>query len=287
MEATALRSAYGAPFLVYGLAGPAGHGKDTTSEILASEVARRAGGSGGLALVGFADALKQLLVHLFACPADPLWADASVKNAPADYDPGALDAALERARGEHFPRLVALFGTEALATRAVVRLDEVFRPEWPVATPRRLLQLFGTEWGRAVRDDVWPMAVRRTAERLTKGELYARRNGFAGFGPEDGGWMAGGAFVPVHGIAIPDVRFFNERVFVRDNLGGHVAWVDATKRLGRNSAIAHKSEPEGPADIGIGPEDVIDNNEGKSALTANIMRWLSSLNVKGVVSAAP
>lgn len=67
-------------------------------------------------------------------------------------------------------------------------------------TPRKALQLLGTEWGRAVYEDIW---VEKTLERA---DATLKCN--VGYDPSDG--SSYGLSEPAGGVVIPDVRFQNE-----------------------------------------------------------------------------
>lgn len=246
---------------VLGVGGNAGHGKDTTGHILSQQR--------GLVPVAFADELKRLVVLFFGVDPATLWGESSLRNQEVRYTDNQLTEAVFTAQYQAFSRLVTLFGSREMADRAVARLVEVFTPVWPVPTPRKLLQLFGTEWGRSVQDDVWLRAVQRTALALQQGASYDPQMGILHA-------RTTGVVAPrPNGIVITDVRFRNEVDFVAEVFGGRSLWVDASKRVARDPALAHGSEPLGPADIGIGPWDVVDNNGGVEALPGQIEATLA------------
>lgn len=99
----------------------------------------------------------------------------------------------------------------------------VFAPghaEKRLASPRTILQVLGTEWGRKLWDEVWLDSVRRTVR------------------DKEGKWV------------IPDARFANEVVYLKQQLGAAVYWLDAERRLGPNTD-PHASEPSRDALIGL------------------------------------
>ena len=91
--------------------------------------------------------------------------------------------------------------------------------ERSLASPRTILQVLGTEWGRSLWEDVWLNSVRRTI--VDKPGLYV----------------------------IPDARFPNEAVYLKQRLGASCYWLDAEERLGPNTDT-HSSEPTRSALIG-------------------------------------
>lgn len=80
-------------------------------------------------------------------------------------------------------------------------------------TPRRVLQVLGTEWGRKIWDEVWLYVVQEAVQEAPS-KLWV----------------------------IPDCRFPNEAAYLRDRLGARVYWAEAGDRIPK-SRDPHPSEP--------------------------------------------
>lgn len=92
------------------------------------------------------------------------------------------------------------------------RRAELLRPELPAtSTVRRALQTLGTEWGRALDEDVWVRLAIREAKKHTA-------------------------------TVVPDVRFENEARVVREH-GGSI-WRIVRPGYESNAGTAHSSETE-------------------------------------------
>ena len=91
---------------------------------------------------------------------------------------------------------------------------------------RLVLQRLGTEFGRAVWPDVWTNALKELAKKYPK-------------------------------VVITDCRFMNEALLIKNDLGGELWWVDASKRV--PIVNNHASEPN-YEDFKDVVDRVIDNN---------------------------
>jgi hypothetical protein len=228
--------------MIVALAGRSRSGKDTVAAEMVALGFRR---------VAFATSLKALCGHVFGYPDAVLWGEPAARDAA---DPRAADPAywlVVRARlGDASTRtaVARLFARspDVRLERAMDQLasltEERFAPRGGTLTARYVLQLVGTEWGRALWDRVWLEAARATIE--------------------DGGaerdWV------------ITDCRFANEARFVVESLGGRVVWVDASRRLPPpDPALAHASEPR-RADLEPHVAFDLDNNGTRAELTARV-----------------
>lgn len=101
-------------------------------------------------------------------------------------------------------------------------------------TPRRALQTLGTEFGRACYPEVWVEYALRMAKNLDglPGRMYTAQRGLR---PTMGPALAG--------VAIPDCRFRNEVIAVR-NAGGKVIRIVRPGAGLQGAAGTHKSETE-------------------------------------------
>lgn len=137
--------------------------------------------------------------------------------------------------------LVVMLGIErkALDDHA---LKETVVP-WIGKSPRELMQLLGTEWGRdLVRDDLW---IRHAQRRLAN---YRRISA---------------------SVVVTDVRYPNEADWVRSN-GGEIWHV--LRKSARNVVNMHSSNI--PIAVLPGADSVIHNDEGLDQLEAQVRRAL-------------
>jgi hypothetical protein len=105
-------------------------------------------------------------------------------------------------------------------------------PDLGGLTARKALQHLGTEWGRAMYENIWVNRALGDARLVLNGADYS-----AEFGVHD----YGGALLSVPGVVIPDVRFPNEVAAIHA-VGGRV-WLIARPGAGLEGAAgAHASE---------------------------------------------
>jgi len=123
----------------------------------------------------------------------------------------------------------------------------------------------GTEFGRALWEDVWVEAVVEAQKKIAEGYVYFRR---------DGVLTKVRTRVPPAPIVVPDVRFLSEARYAVEKLSAPVFWIDAEKRVPRDARFAHASEPV-MADLGPYVTDVIDNNGSLDDLRAEVHRVMS------------
>jgi hypothetical protein len=135
---------------IVAIVGKAGSGKDTVAGMLE-----------GAKQISFADPLKAFCAEVFGWDRETLWGDSSLRSVLDQrfgYTPAWI-AALERFEA-YAPGWVRNIFPECedLAGDA---LQQWFFSTFAKAmgegglTPRYALQTLGTEWGRALRDDVW------------------------------------------------------------------------------------------------------------------------------------
>jgi hypothetical protein len=102
-------------------------------------------------------------------------------------------------------------------------------------SPRELAQTLGTQWGREmVHPDCWLIAL----ELRVRAVMFARGNEF---GP----------------LFIPDVRFENEALFVRER-GGYLIHIQRNSADGKVGIRGHASE----VGVGYGSGDLLVSNNG-------------------------
>ena len=123
-------------------------------------------------------------------------------------------------------------------------------PDADGLTPRRALQTLGTEWGRALREDVWVDLLLRTINRHHKEQLQYRKQ--------------------VMVYLVPDVRFPNEARRIRE-AGGLILRVS-----GRNGNVGvdHASEQHFySAELGAQVTHELDNSQDLDHLRSQIY-WI-------------
>lgn len=213
-----------------GFSGTMGCGKDTAAEIVHSLY--------GHVPVAFADALKRFTLALFPdLDPRPFWGSTADRNTPFETPIGTSQVARAHRRFDHSPvydlTRKLLDGATPIAT-AAARFEQVMEVNLPITTPRRLLQVIGTDWGRSLHDQVWILALKRTVDGIAEGVPYFRRDGLL--------HQLITRLAPAH-AAVTDCRFLNEAEFVAKTLGGPVFWIDASERVRVDSKqFAHVSE---------------------------------------------
>lgn len=126
---------------------------------------------------------------------------------------------------------------------------------------RVMMQTLGTEWGRALNDNVWVNLVGK------RWKLVLDQN----YSPADSASKFAGGLV-IGGMVLSDVRFDSEAEWIRDQ-GGLVVYIhrDAEKQVG---VIGHASEK------GICPtlvDYLVDNNGTLSQLYQNLESLITKI----------
>lgn len=199
------------------LAGPKGSGKSTVADWLVRER--------GYKSLSLADKLKSFAKALFprtltmedlygpSLSRERLFSPAEKRRAMVELQTAATWLRLDP---EGKTALAALLGDHDPEKRAIPLLNRTFaQTEDAVRSPRTVLQRLGTEWGRAIWDEVWLDAVRRTIEVDPSGKY-----------------------------AIPDCRFPNEVQYLRTKLDADVYWLEAGERIASRQGDTHASEPK-------------------------------------------
>lgn len=209
--------------MILGVCGMAGSGKDTVADILVKEH--------GFAKVALADAMKRFLFRdVFHFTEEQLWGPSEARN--------ALD--------KRFPREHGPWTKDGYCGCCGIENDSDMPRVQCYLTPRYALQQLGTEWGRAMYENVWIDEVIRTAEFLLEkpGGDYHRRVGparmtkFAGEG--DDRRIEEDTSVMVKGVVVSDVRYPNEATAIR-KAGGRI-WRTVHGQGLKGAAGTHTSE---------------------------------------------
>lgn len=195
-------------FPVYIVGGGAGSGKDTVAEMMVK-------GRNGV-MIAQADPMKRFAQAAFLFTEDQLWGPSSSRNAPDERfrDPKAFAEARERIFYTPMGRqwLIEIGAPAALRNLEAWfnALEKDFVGTGKVLTPRAVLQLLGTEFGRAVSPDIWSELAIRYSQLLLRGNFSYTRD--EGIRPDPAN--------PGHRfVVITDGRFRNEFLNVK-TLGG-------------------------------------------------------------------
>lgn len=197
---------------IVGLAGQAGSGKDTVGNHLAAVF-------GGCTL-GQADPLKRFASCVFGFSEEQLWGPSEMRNARDarfEYPTTELLDSLENAFDYQAKAWIkdVLPGLGWFAARKAYKsleqwfagiLKRIGRGEG--LTPRVVLQLLGSEWGRNFSQDMWvDYAIRKAIALLEGPNQYNRKLGLR-FSSR-----------PQHLVVITDVRFANEIAKIQNAQG--------------------------------------------------------------------
>lgn len=217
-----------------GITGKAGSGKDTAAHAIATEY--------GLAQIALADPMKRFVRNVFDFSEEQLWGPSEERNRVDERyaaDPKvsasgrtAWDTAAARFKVEAPKFTKALLLGDSALWDLGVWFDGVRHEQ--AATPRRLLQTIGTEWGRAQHENVWVDYMIRAVKHLVGrlGWTYSRALGVVHNGSQHA----------VGGAVVSDVRFDNEAEAI-NRAGGVVIRIDRPGASGlAGEAGKHQSE---------------------------------------------
>lgn len=253
---------------IIAVAGRMGTGKDTVAEILASEGYKR---------VALADALKQITHHVFGFDRDTLFGPSNQRNKLVHFTDEQWCDIFFRG-GDFTERLCTIMMSGSNTRKNISNFDGIkVRAEFHKClkwcrqadlegrfSARLALQLLGTEFGRALRDDVWIVNLEYAIHEIDFGYAY---DPLTGIDLDDLALKN----APV-GVVITDCRFPNEAEAVRQ-WGGKVFWIDASTRLVIPPST-HASEPDREAFEGLLTGD-IDNNGDLAALEVEVRRAIT------------
>jgi len=168
-----------------GVTGKAGAGKDLIADRLVA--------IHGYTRVALADPMKVIARDLFGFTHDQLWGSSGMRNAP---DPRwTADRHNFTGRTEDGSAYCPRCGEPSTTSRTCQ------------ITTRHVLQQLGTQWGRAMHEDLWVRDALRTAKALLAGgHRYSRELGL----------QSDPAAVAPMGVVIPDCRFQNEALAITE-----------------------------------------------------------------------
>lgn len=253
------------------LSGPAGCGKNAIADAMTREY--------GYVQIGLADALKRFCKTLCDVPPELMWGESHRRNEKIPpitmktiFDKHGIrsDDCLFMKPSPGAVRYVneTMLRPDVSDMRAWDRLEGVIRSNEPIDTPRRLLQLVGTEWGRSIDDEIWCRHALRS--------LNACREGFA-YDPFAGIVTTTPTPAYQRPVVITDCRFINETNFFRMCANGLVIWIDDSIRNPGRPKPTHASEPTRESMAGS-VHYVFDNNSSLAAMESEIRSpWFQAL----------
>lgn len=223
--------------MIIGISGPAGSGKSTVAGMLEA--------NHGFASVALADPMKRFCAEVFRFTYEQLWGPSEARNA-------------EDTRFLH--RRIGSLGTTIVdfdADGKAVLEPSPVRDQY--LSPRKALQLLGTEWGRRCYESVWIDYGLRVAKQLLEKDIEF--GGGCTYHPATGIERLMGGF-SVNGVVFSDLRFIDELEAIR-RAGGKLVRMKRGTSLESDYA-SHESEQ---LDIEDSYSDyVIDNRDTESVV---------------------
>jgi hypothetical protein len=224
-------------FTTVGFMAESGHGKDFCGEWVIKNQ--------NYIGVAFADAIKRLCMLTFdEFSTETLWGDTKYRNAEHQIDWGRARHHFVSNVDHWLASLTHLLTSERAEYKKFVwnwfsEIEE--RAKTKPMTARLALQLLGTEYGRAYRDNIW---VRHVLEEI----IPAIKAG-SGYRRESGLYERYSDVLPANGVVITDVRFINELAEMQ-HYGAYVIKVIRNSLKGKENTAeeagikGHASEAE-------------------------------------------
>lgn len=192
-------------FTKLGLFGSAGSGKD----LIADWFEKRS-----FVKIAFADPIKRFVKEAFGFNTQQLWGPSEERNKEVPVDDDWWFGVLAKwpvvFHQEILPHVLkpgtATIGFSKLSD-LILQLNNTYKTE---ISPRIVLQLMGTEWGRAVDPHVWIDYAYKCVDQIRTGSPYSQVHG-----------LGKGSTQQAAGVIIPDHRFHNEVVDTQQR-GGRV-----------------------------------------------------------------
>ena len=241
--------------MIVGISGSAGAGKDAAADFLVRDF--------GFARVALADPLKRFIKDVFDFEDDALWGPSEARSRPDLRYPRPCRPCRQTGK-------VAVGGTVESETGLYVGGAE---KDCELCEGLGLLfldvryaaQKLGTEWGRDCFDSVWVWYALRMAKEVLSG-CYV-------YSPQEGLIRT---MSDVHGVVIPDVRFRNEIVGLRQAGAVLIRIVRPGAGL-QGEAAAHLSEAEQSSICDEEFDAVILNDGNLSDLQTKVVETVSRL----------
>lgn len=250
--------------------GTAGAGKDTFADLLVSIA--------GYTKVSFADPLKRIARDVYRFTDEQLWGPSAMRNQldtryprhhtwvddPPVKSSDSVSCICCGAQGRNMSVL-----EEALFRAPRATTWEKDDPQCYL-TPRYVLQLLGTEFGRHCYNDTWVQYAASVSQDLLQNP-YARYNVKRGVYVETTSYL-GSATVAV---AIPDVRFRNEVEGLRSR-GAKLVRIKRVSPGLANASGMHPSERESTLIPDSAFDVVIDNNGTIEELAVKVKEFVNN-----------
>lgn len=203
---------------IIGICGSAGSGKDTVADYLVKK---------HFCSISLADPMKRMLMQTFDFTERQLWGPSEQRNAPdSRYSRTCFFC---NGKGS-IPGNYVGFATDCGHCNATGEIQ---------LSPRKSLQLLGTEFGRQCYPDIWVHILMRDAkEALRGGRMYSKAQGiirmeFFGSPPKEF----------YRGVVVPDCRFINEVKYIKE-YGGKMIRLYRDDAGLKGEAAQHSSETE-------------------------------------------
>lgn len=218
-------------FIILGLLGPAGTGKDLVADRFAHH---------NLVKVAFADPIKRFLRKAFDLSYDQLWGESDKRDKEFDINESWWLNAVDSFNAASTEIITEVLDP-GVKVNAFIKLYEWFtrlRSTYGTKiSPRIILQTLGTEWGREVDPLMWARYGHRIANKLRSGYSYTYHEGLF---VDNTAWEN-----PYAGVVIPDHRFINEVRYTNEQPGTAMIRLKRPAYPGKEVGIAgHKSEEE-------------------------------------------
>lgn len=225
------------------IAGPMNSGKDTTAKILVDEH--------GYTHTSFATPLKEFVKLFFSIPGNILYGPSELRNKLAkEYlllDAWTLNTWLKHV-DKYDSYIRGMFKTKLdLPLDRLKKHIKDFAAKADTLTVREILQVVGTDWGRAIKDTIWiELAIEyMNTEDNVKGNFV-----------------------------ISDCRFLNEATLVKSKVKNtKLWWIDSSRRVAQQQS-SHSSEPTKSRFEGF-IDGIIDNNGGQELLSSQVKKLLA------------
>ena len=208
------------------LCGPAGCGKNSVADMFSRQH--------GYVQIALADTIKRFCGRVFGLPNRLLWGSSAWREKTIS----AVDLPIS----DPFVRELLKNELDTLRIPVVEQrrwhdhLVRVIESNSPITTPRRLLQLVGTEWARAIDPLFWCRHALLAVQGCAQGYTYSAREGLSSEPSEQ--------IAYVRPAVITDGRFENELKFFAKHSGGSVNfWIDDSRRNPNRPPPTHSSEP--------------------------------------------
>lgn len=263
---------------IIGIMGKAGSGKDTVADFLVFNC--------GFVKMSLADEMKRFTKKVFGFSDEQLWGPSRYRNAVDERynDPDRWGLAEDNLMNYGRAWAKFLFAPDMananywrlLGWFERLYLDRSIEFGENKLSPRVVLQTIGTEYGRAIDNDVWIRSTLDIAKKVLSDDYtYTREDGLTPIAPGPS------RLTQVRGIVIPDCRFRNEVEGVQA-AGGRIIRIKRLCADKQTIGIAgHASEAEQDTIPDNACDHVLDAPEGLANLGVVLTSFLPNI-VRGL-----